>query len=148
MAIVEERDSEVRLTDLEMSLSSNNRFVEKDNDTAVLKLLQPSNPSFSSSSTPFHALFKSCSMKAKQLKSIRTRFQFPRVTILPRPNEKACAFANGEVCFYEATFSCGFRFLVHAFIMLLLSSFNIAPGKLVQGLEDDHKLYVNLGVCP
>ena len=64
------------------------------------------------------------------MKSIHKRFQFPEgVSIrLPRPNEKACTFTHGDVGFYEATFSCGLRFLVHPFIMQLLSTLNVAPG--------------------
>ena len=53
------------------------------------------------------------------------------VTRLPRPNDKACAFAHDKVSFYEAGFSCGLHFLVHAFIMKLLSALNIAPRQLV-----------------
>ena len=133
MAVVEERDFEVRSSDLKTGLSSNNGAEEKDVDTDVSKLLQPSNPSLSSSSTPFHTLFESCCLKTKQLKSIRKRFQFLCGTVapLPHPNEKAYAFAHGEVCFYEAAFSYGLCFPIHPFIMSLLSSFNIAPGKLV-----------------
>ena len=122
MAIVEERDSEVRSSDLETCLSSNNRFEEKDVDIAVSKLLQHSNPSSSSSSSiPFHALYESCCLKTKQLKSIRKRFQFLHgiVARLPRPNKKAYAFAHGEVCFNEAAFSCGLCFPIHPFIMSL-----------------------------
>ena len=104
-----------------MGLSSNNESEEKDVDIAVSKLLQPSNPSSSSSSIPFHALSESCCLKTKQLKSIRKRFQFLRgiVARLPHPNEKAYAFAHGEVCFYKAAFSCGIRFPIHPFIMSL-----------------------------
>jgi len=96
-----------------------------------------SKPSSSSkvplSSIPFHALFESCLLESRHLKSIRKRFQFPEgVSIrLPHPSEKACTFAHGEVSFYEATFSCGLRFLLHPFIMQLLSALNVAPGQLV-----------------
>ena len=102
-------------------------------DIAVSKLLKTPNPSSSSSSPPFHALFESCCLKTTQLKSIRKRFQFPRGTVarLPHPNEKACNFPHDKVCFYEAAFSYGLCFPIHPFIMSLLSSFNIAPGKLV-----------------
>ena len=86
-----------------------------------------------SSSILFHALSESCFLEMRHLKSIRKRFQFPEgVTIrLPRPNEKACTFAYGEVSFYKATFSCGLRFLIHPFIMQLLSTLNDAPSQLV-----------------
>ena len=36
-----------------------------------------------------------------------------------------------EVCFYKAAFQCGFRFLIHPFIMELLSHFNITLGQLM-----------------
>ena len=67
------------------------------------------------------------------MKSIRKRFQFPRgvVTRLPHPNEKACSFAYGEVCVYEATFSCGLCFPIHPFIMQFLSVLNVALGQLI-----------------
>ena len=121
MAIVEERDSKVRSSDLEMGLSSNNESEEKDVDIAVSKLLQPLNPSSFSSSIPFHALFESSCLKTKQLKSIRKRFQLlcGIVARLPRPNKKAYAFAHGEVCFYKAVFLCGLLFPIHPFIMSL-----------------------------
>ena len=92
-----------------------------------------SKPSSSSSSILFHALSESCSLEQRHLKSIRKRFQFPVrvVTRLPRPNEKACSFAHGEVSFYEATFSFCLRFPIHPFIMQLLSVLNVAPGQLV-----------------
>ena len=68
-------------------------------------------------------------MKAKVFDKFRDRFQFPNETKarLPKKGEKACAFAHGEVCFYEAMFLCGLRFLVHPFIMELLNHLNIAP---------------------
>ena len=61
------------------------------------------------------------------------QFQFPEGTIvcLPRPNEKACAFAHSEMCFYEASFLCGLRFPIHPFTIELLSRLKIVPGQLV-----------------
>ena len=87
----------------------------------------------SSCSTPLHALFDFCSLKGKHLKGFRKRFQFPKGTIirLPHSSKKACSFAYGEVCFYEATFLCGLHFPVHPFIMQLLSNFQITPSQLV-----------------
>ena len=101
MAIVKEGDSEAKSSELEKGLFSNSKSEELGVDTMVLKLLQTPNPSSSSSSFPFHALSESCNLKTKQLKSIRKKFQFLNgtVTCLPRPNEKACAFAHSEVCF-------------------------------------------------
>ena len=46
-------------------------------------------------------------------------------------DEKSCAFAHGEVYFYEATFLCSLKFLVHPFIMELLHYLNIAPRQLM-----------------
>ena len=87
----------------------------------------------SSSSTPLHALSKSCSTKEKHLQGFRKRFQFPKGTTihLPRSNKKACNFSNEEVCFYEAAILCGLRFPVHLFVMQLLYNFQIALGQLV-----------------
>lgn len=93
-------------------------------------------PSFSSS-TPLHALSEFCSLKEEHLKRFRKRFQFPKGTTicLPHSNEKACNFAHGEVCFYEAAFLCGLCFPVHPFVMQLLVNFQITPGQLVLMLE-------------
>ena len=79
---------------------------------------------------PFHALKEKCSLKVKFFSKFKDRFQFPEETRahLPRKGEKACAFAHGEVCFYEAAFLCGLRFPVHPFIMELLHYLNLAPG--------------------
>ena len=96
-------------------------------DTAISKL-----PSFSSS-CPFHALSKSCSLKESHFRGFRKSFQFPKGTFvrLPCLGEKACNFAHGEVYFYEANFLCGLRFPVHPFTMQLLNEFQIAPGQLI-----------------
>ena len=133
MAVVEEGDFEVRSSELETGLSSNYESEELGVDIAVSKLLKTPNPSSSSSSPPFHALFESCCLKTTQLKSIRKRFQFPRGTVarLPHPNEKACNFPHDKVCFYEAAFSCGLCFPIHPFIMSLLSALNHALRQLI-----------------
>ena len=72
-------------------------------------------------------------MKIKVFSKFKDRFQFPEGTRarLPRKDEKACAFAHGEVFFYEAAFSCGLRFLVHPFIMELFHYLNLALGQLM-----------------
>ena len=72
-------------------------------------------------------------MKIKVFSKFKDRFQFPEGTTarLPRKDEKACAFAHGEVCFYEAAFSCGLRFPVHPFIMELFHYLNLALGQLM-----------------
>lgn len=72
-------------------------------------------------------------MNEETLSRFRDRFQFSEETRirLPRSSEKCCAFAHGEVCFYEASFLCGIRFPIHPFIMELLHYLNIAPGQLM-----------------
>ena len=87
-------------------------------------------PSTSTTSHPFHVLKEKCTLKLDVFNKFRDRFQFPDETRarLPRKGEKPCAFAHGEVCFYEAAFSCGLRFPVHPFIMELLDHLHIAPG--------------------
>ena len=82
---------------------------------------------------PFHSFKENCSLKIEVFSKFKDRFQFPKGTkaYLPRKGEKACAFAHGEVCFYEAAFSCGLWFPVHSFIMELLHHLNLAPGQLM-----------------
>ena len=70
-------------------------------------------------------------MEGKHLKNLRKCFQFPveMKVHLPRPGEKACAFAHCHVCFYEANFLYGLRFPIHPFIHKLLNHFKIALGQ-------------------
>ena len=111
--------SEVRSRELDIELSSSGEPVE--GDTAV--------------STPrevraFYALEKVCGLDAKTVARFKDRFQFPTSVRVCRPSDedRACHFFLGEICFYEAAFSCGLRFPVHPFIMELLDHFGIAPG--------------------
>ena len=106
MTTIEDRDIKVRSSDLGTGLSSSNESVDKDFEIVVSRPLPSSKPSSSLSSIPFQALFESCSLEKKHLKSIRKRFQFLCGVFirLPRSNEKACAFANDEVSFYKAAF--------------------------------------------
>ncbi|KAL0002005.1 hypothetical protein SO802_015786 [Lithocarpus litseifolius] len=76
MATVENRDVEIRSSELEMGLSSNAESIGKEVDTAVSK------PSSSSLSIPLHALTESCSLKGKLLKTFRKRFQFSSGTVV------------------------------------------------------------------
>ena len=124
--------SEVGLGDLERGASSNIGGEGTGVDTAT------SAPSSSQPSTlavvrAFHAFKEKCSLKIEVFSKFKDRFQFPEGTkaCLPRKDEKTCAFAHGEVCFYEAAFSCGLRFPVHPFIMKLLHHLNLAPGQLM-----------------
>lgn len=124
--------SEVRSSDLEASLSSSavTSGVETD---IVVSVPSSSFPSVSASSRSFHVLKEECSLREDTFIRFRDRFQFPEETRvrLPRKGEKSCAFAHGEVCFYEGAFLCGLRFLVHPFIMELLHYLNIAPEQLM-----------------
>ena len=124
--------SEVGSSDLERGASSNIGEEGTGVDTAT------SAPSSSQPTVPavvhaFHALKEKCSLKIEVFSKVKDRFQFPEGTRarLPRKDEKACAFTHGEVCFYEAAFSCGLRFPVHPFIMKLLHYLNLAPGQLM-----------------
>ena len=89
----------------------------KDTSTSVpppLSIL----PSTSATPRPFHALKEKCTLKVDVFNKLRDRFQFPNETRarLPKKGKKACAFAHGEVYFYEVAFSCGLRFPVHLLI--------------------------------
>ena len=128
--------SEIRLSDLKTSLSSSASLIGAGTDTAISipsSLPSFSHPSTSDTSRPFHALKEECSLKRDTFRRFRVRFQFPNETRvhLPRRGEKSCAFAHGEVCFYEAVFLCGLIFPIHPFIMELLHYLNIALGQLM-----------------
>ena len=132
----ENMGSEVRLGDLERGSSSNVGTVGVGVDTATSASFRaPSSFHPFASATPrsFHALKEKCTLKIEVFSKFRDRFQFPDETRarFPRKGEKACAFAHGEVCFYEAAFLCGLRFPVHPFIMGLLHYLNLAPGQLM-----------------
>ena len=106
--------SKVRSSELETGLSSCGDPMKED--TAV--------------STPrevkaFHALEEVCRLDANTVGIFKDRFQFPERVHICRPNDKdrACHFFLSEVYFYEATFTCGLRLLVHPFIMELLDHF-------------------------
>ena len=121
--------SEVGSGDLERGASSNvgGDGIGVDTATSVPSSSQPSVPAVVRS---FHALKEKCSLKIEVFSKFNDRFQFPRAP-LPRKDEKACAFAHEEFCFYEAAFSCGLRFPVHPFIMKLLHYLNLALGQLM-----------------
>ena len=121
--------SEVGSGGLERGASSNigGEGTRVDTTTSAPSSFQPSVPAVVRS---FHALKEKCSLKIEVFSKFNDRFQFPRAP-LPRKDEKACAFAHEEFCFYEAAFSCGLRFLVHPFIMKLLHHLNLAPGQLM-----------------
>ena len=124
--------SEVGLGDLERGASSNigEEGTRVDTATSAPSSFQPSIPAIIRA---FHALKEKCSQKIEVFSKFKDRFQFPKGTRahLPRKDEKACTFAHGEVCFYEAAFSCGLRFHVHPFIMKLLHHLNLTSGQLM-----------------
>ena len=116
------RMSEVRSSELDTGLSSSEGSVE--GDTAV--------------STPrqvraFYALKKECGLDADTVARFKDMFQFPkRVRVRrPGPEDQACHFFPGEVCFYEATFTSGLKLPIHPLVMELLGYFGIAPGQLM-----------------
>ena len=133
---VKYRADDVRSSELETRLSSNAESLNKVVDTTASKL-----PS-SSSSRPLHAVFEYCSLKESHLKGFRKRFQFPKGTSirLPRLGEKACNFAHRVVCL-QPSFSGSY---IHHTAFKQIS--NRPRSTCLQCLEDDHKLYVNLGV--
>ena len=114
--------SEVRSSELETGLSSSGDPVE--GDTVA------SNPS---EVRDFYALKEECGLDADTLDRFKDKLQFlQRVKVrLPSEEDRACHFFPGEVCFYETTFICGLRFLVHTFLMELLNHFGIALGQLM-----------------
>ena len=131
MTTVKYRDDDVRSSELETRLSSNAKSLGKEVDMAMPK--QP----LSTSSTPLHALSKSCSLKGKHLKGFKKRFQFPKGTItrLPHSNKNACAFSHGEVCFYKAAFLCGLHFpSIHSsWAFFLISKLPLVSSSLMLG---------------
>ena len=123
--------SKVGSGNLERGASSNvgEEGTEVDTATSAPSSSQPSTPAVARS---FHALKEKCSLKIEVFSKFKDRFQFPERTRarLPKKNEKACTFAHREVCFYEAGFSCGLRFLVHPFIMKFFHYLNLHRGNL------------------
>ena len=105
---------EVRSSKLEMNLSSSE-------DRGVLEVTSPS--------TPHKAWGICCSLKEKDKKRIRDRFQFPSSVKIRIPNsdDKVCHSYADEVCFYEADFVSGLRLPVHPFIREIFFLLQLAP---------------------
>ena len=106
-------EGEVRSIKLETSLSSSE-------DRGVLEVTSPS--------TPHKAWGICCSLKEKDEKRIRDRFQFlsfVKIRILDG-GYKACHSYVDEVCFYEVDFDSGLRFPVHPFIRKLFFLLQLA----------------------
>ena len=113
---------EVRSSELEIGMSSSDGPVEGDTTISAPRLVKA-----------FYALEEVCGMDADTVARFKDRFQFPERVRVRRPSseDRACHFFPGEVCFYEAAFTCGLRLLVHPFVMELLGYFGIAPGQLM-----------------
>ena len=116
------RMSEVRFSELETRLSSSGGPVEGDTTVFTPRVVRA-----------FHALEEVCGLDADTMGRFKDRFQFPKRVHVRRPNgeDRACHFFLGELCFYEAAFTCGLRLLVHPFVMVLLGHFGIAPEQLM-----------------
>ena len=114
--------SEVRSSELETRLSFSGDPVE--GDTAIFTPREV---------MAFHSLEEVCGLDADTVGRFKDRFQFSeRVRVYwPNDEDRACHFFPGEVCFYEATFTCGLRLPVHSFMMELLDHFGIALGQLM-----------------
>ena len=117
--------SEVRSSELDTRLSSSSEPVEGDTAISTLREVRA-----------FYALEEVCGLDADTVARFRDIFQFPERVRVHRPNDedRACHFFPCEICFYEATFTCGLRFFVHSFIMELLDHFGIALGQLMPNL--------------
>ena len=116
------RMSEVRSSELETGLSSSEDPVEGDTAVSVPRQVRA-----------FYALGEECGLDTDTVARFKDRFQFPtqvRVRQLGL-EDRACHFFPGEVCFYEAAFTCGLRLPVHLLVMELLGYFGIAPGQLM-----------------
>jgi len=86
-----------------------------------------------SPSTPYKVWGIRCALREKDEKRIRGRFQFPssvRIRILDS-DDRACHSYVDEVCFYEADFFSGLRFLIHPFVRELFFLLQLAPAQLV-----------------
>ena len=117
--------SEVRSSELETGLSSSGDPVEGDTVVSTPREVKS-----------FHTLEEVYGLDADTVGRFKDRFQFSKRVRVCRPNDedRACRFFPGEVCFYEAAFTCGLRFTVHPFMMELLDHFGIAPRQLMPNL--------------
>ena len=122
--LVKERGtmSEVRSSELKTGLSSSGGLMEGDTIVSTPQKVRA-----------FHALKEVCGLDVDTVVRFKDRFQFSERVHVRRPNgeDRACHFFPGEVCFYEAAFTCGLRLPIHPFMMELLHHFGIAPGQLM-----------------
>ena len=116
------RMAEVRSSELETGLSSSGGPEGGDTIVSAPRVVRA-----------FHALEEVCGLDEETMSRFKDRFQFPERVHVRRPTseDRACHFFPGEVCFYEAAFTCGLRLPVHPFIMELLGFLGIAPGQLM-----------------
>ena len=116
------RMSEVRSSELETGLLSSDGPVEGDTTVSAPRPVRA-----------FYALGEACGLDADTIARFKDRFQFSERVRVRRPSseDRACHFFPGEVCFYEAAFTCGLRLPVHPLVMELLGYFGIAPGQLM-----------------
>ena len=116
------RMSEVRSSELDTGLSSSDGPVEGDTAVSIPRQVRA-----------FYALNEECGLDADTVARFKDRFQFPaRVHVCrPGPEDRACHFFPGEVCFYKAAFTSRLRLPVHPLVMELLGHFGIAPGQLM-----------------
>ena len=107
-------EGEVRSSELEIGLSS-------FEDHGILEVTSPS--------TPHKAWGICCSLREKDEKRIRDRFQFPSSIKIRIPNgdDRTCHSYADEVCFYEADFVSGLRFPIYPFIRKLFFLLRLAP---------------------
>ena len=116
------RMAEVRSSELETGLSSSGGPEVGDTTVSAPQEVKA-----------FHALEKVCGLDTDIVDRFKDRFQFLERVRVRRPinEDRACHFFPGEVCFYEAAFTCGLRLPVYPFIMELLGFFGIAPRQLM-----------------
>ena len=116
------RMAEVRSSELEIGLSSSGDPEGGDIAVSAPRVVRA-----------FHALEEVCGLDDETVGRFKDRFQFPERVRVRRPTneDRACHFFPGEICFYEAAFTCGLRLPIHPFIMELLGFFGIAPGQLM-----------------
>ena len=116
---------EVRSSELETGLSSSGDLKVGDMAVSVPRVVRAC-----------HALEEVCGLDVDTMDRFKDRFQFPEQVRVRRPTneDRASHFFPGEVCFYEAAFTCGLRLPIHPFIMELLRFFGIAPGQLMPNL--------------
>ena len=113
---------EVRSSELETGLSSSDEPEGDDTAVSAPRVVRA-----------FHALEEVCGLDDETVGRFKDRFQFPERVRVRRPTneDRACHFFPGEICFYEAAFTCGLRLPVHPFIIELLGFFDIAPRQLM-----------------